>query len=169
MSGSYKKYQTFRTEFPVLTYEGFSVVRSEKNITLEFLFVVNEQLKFRPTLSIPKRSFYNIDTLSDEQINILAFHIGMIELISYWKATCSPTVVIKPFALSNEQIEWWKKLYFQGLGEFFYVNEIATNVADFMRIEAVSDVVLEKQQFNLDGDSRRSLSRNEVRDGNDRT
>jgi len=150
MSGNYKKYQTFRTEFPVFTYESFSVVRSEKKITLEFLFVVNEQVKFRPKLSIPERSFYSIDALSDEQINILAFHIGMIELVSYWKATCSPTVVIKPFALSSEQIDWWKKLYFQGLGEFFYVNEIATNVADFMTIEAVADVVLSKQQFNLD-------------------
>ena len=150
MSGNYKKYQTLRTEFPIFTYEDFSVVRSEKTITLEFLFVVNEHLKFRPTLSIPERSFYIIDALSDEQLNILAFHIGMIELVSYWKATCSPTVVIKPFALSKEQIDWWKKLYFQGLGEFFYVNEIATNMADFMRIEAVSDVVLSKQQFNLD-------------------
>jgi len=161
MSGSYKKYQTFRKEFPVFTYESFSVVRSEKKITLEFLFVVNNQMKFRPTLTLPERSFYSVDVLSNEQINILAFHIGMIELVSYWKATCSPTVVIKPFALSNEQIDWWKKLYFQGLGEFFYVNEIATNVSDFMTIETVSDVVLEKQQFNLDGDSRLR--------GNDRT
>jgi len=154
MSGNYKKYQTLRTEFPIFTYEDFSVVRSEKTITLEFLFVVNEHLKFRPTLSIPERSFYIIDALSDEQLNILAFHIGMIELVSYWKATCSPTVVIKPFALSKEQIDWWKKLYFQGLGEFFYVNEIATNVADFMTIETTSDVVLKKQSFNLEGDSR---------------
>ena len=151
MSSNYEKYLTFRNQFPVFTYENFSVVRSEKKIALEFLFTIDEQIKFRPTLSIPERSFYSIDALSDEQINILAFHIGMIELISYWKATCSPTVVIKPFALSDEQIEWWKKLYFQGLGEFFYVNEIATNVADFMTIETTSDVVLKKQSFDLSG------------------
>jgi hypothetical protein len=52
--------------------------------------------------------------------------------------------------LSNTQIEWWKKLYFQGLGEFFYVNEIQTTQSEFMTIECVSDVVLKKQTFNLD-------------------
>ena len=150
MSSNYEKYLNFRNQFPVFTYESFSVARSEKKISIEFLFVVDEQIKFQPTISIPARSFYKIDELSDEQINLLAFHIGMIELVSYWKATCSPRVVVKPFALSNAQIEWWKKLYFQGLGEFFYVNEIVTNLLEFVTIESVSDIVLKKQKFNLD-------------------
>jgi hypothetical protein len=126
------------------------VIRSEEKLMIEFLFVVNEQIKFQPTISIPTRSFYKIDELSEEQINVLAFNIGMIELVSYWKATCSPTVIIKPFALSNEQIKWWKKLYFQGLGEFFYLNGIQTTQVEFMTIESVSDIVLKKQTFNLD-------------------
>ncbi|MDR1951687.1 MAG: hypothetical protein LBP96_05610, partial [Bacteroidales bacterium] len=117
---------------------------------IEFLFVVDERIKFQPTLAIPARSFCKFDELSDEQINLLAFHIGMIELVSYWKATCSPKVVIKPFSLSSAQVEWWKKLYFQGLGEFFYVNEIHTTQSEFMTIECVSDIVLKKQHFNLD-------------------
>jgi hypothetical protein len=117
---------------------------------IEFLFVVNEQIKFQPTITIPSRSFYKIDKLSDEQINSLAFNIGMIELVSYWKATCSPTVVIKPFSLSNEQMDWWKKLYFLGLGEFFYLNEIQTLQSEFMTIKSVSDVKISKQKFNLD-------------------
>ncbi|MCL2417410.1 MAG: hypothetical protein FWD02_05690 [Bacteroidales bacterium] len=150
MSSNYEKYLSFRKQFPVFTYESFHVARSDKKISIEFLFMVDEKIKFQPTISIPARSFYKIDELSDKQINLLAFHIGMIELVSYWKATCSPRVVIKPFALSSAQIEWWKKLYFQGLGEFFYVNEIATNLSEFMTIEPASDVVLEKQEFNLD-------------------
>ena len=59
----------------------------------------------------------------------------MIELISYWKIACPKKVIIKPFALDEEQIRWWKKLYFNGLGEFFYVNGIQTNINDFMTID----------------------------------
>ena len=150
MSSNYEKYLTLRNQFSVFTYESFSVKRSEKKLSIEFLFVVDETIKFQPTISIPARSFYKIDELSDGQINLLAFHIGMIELVSYWKATCSPKVVIKPFSLSNAQIEWWKNLYFQGLGEFFYVNEIQTTQSEFMTIESVSNIVLQKQNFNLD-------------------
>ncbi|MCL2682482.1 MAG: hypothetical protein FWE63_03205 [Bacteroidales bacterium] len=150
MSTNYEKYQSLRKQYPVFTYESFHVTCSEKEMRIEFLFVVDEHIKFQPTLSIPIRPFYKIDELSNEQINLLAFHIGMIELASYWKATCSPKVLIKPFALSNAQIEWWKKLYFQGLGEFFYVNKVATTQSEFMTIECISDVVLKKQTFNLD-------------------
>ncbi|MCL2027935.1 MAG: hypothetical protein FWG79_05545 [Bacteroidales bacterium] len=150
MSSNYEKYLNFRKQYPIFSYESFHVTRSEKKLQIEFLFVVSEHIKFQPTIIIPARSFYKINELSDEQINLLAFHIGMIEMVSYWKATCSPTVVVKPFALSNEQIEWWKKLYFHGLGEFFYVNEIQTSQSEFMEIKSVSDLVLEKQNFDLD-------------------
>lgn len=32
--------------------------------------------------------------------------------------------MIEAGSLSEEQILWWKDLYFNGLGEFFYVNKI---------------------------------------------
>jgi hypothetical protein len=150
MSNQHEKFLSLRNQYPIFFYESFHVTHSEQNIRIDFSFVVNEQIKFSPTLSIPARSFYKFDDLSEEQINVLAFHIGMIELVSYWKATCSPTVIIKPFALSKEQIEWWKKLYFRGLGEFFYVNEIQTTQTDFMHIECATDKILQKQPFSLD-------------------
>ena len=59
----------------------------------------------------------------------------MVELVSYWKITCSPQVVVEVGALSAEQIRWWKELYFNGLGEFFYVNHIDAATPDnFMEI-----------------------------------
>jgi hypothetical protein len=36
--------------------------------------------------------------------------------------------------LNEIQIKWWKKLYFNGLGEFFYINNIDTNEDDFLNI-----------------------------------
>ncbi len=51
---------------------------------------------------------------------------------------CPPQVIVKPFKLEAWQIAWWKKLYFNGLGEFFYLNGIETNQEEFMVIESSS-------------------------------
>ena len=102
----------------------------------EFVFNIGETYAFKPTLELAQRDFYNILKLSESDIELLLFHIGMIELISYWKTTCSPRVVVKPSKLSEDQISWWKKLYFQGLGEFFYLNGIDAEADEFMQIES---------------------------------
>ncbi|MBP5606228.1 MAG: hypothetical protein J6X60_11940, partial [Ruminiclostridium sp.] len=71
----------------------------------------------------------------------IIFSIGMVELVSYWKCACPPVVEVKCGALCAEQIQWWKKLYWGGLGEFFYRNGINTDFGSFMTIKAeCSDV-----------------------------
>ena len=55
----------------------------------------------------------------------------MAELVSYWKITCSPLVRL-PMQMTKEQADWWKRLYFGGLGEFFYRNGIETDFESFM-------------------------------------
>ena len=69
----------------------------------------------------------------------MVFHIGLIELVSYWKSTCSPKIIIKCGYLNAEQIEWWKKLYFYGLGELFYTNNIKIDIKDFVNIECINN------------------------------
>ena len=96
------------------------------------------EIEFHPCFRIPARPFYHWDSIPNQLLDNLVFHIGMIELISYWKIACPKNVVIKPFTLDDEQIRWWKKLYFNGLGEFFYVNGIKTNINDFMTITSTS-------------------------------
>ena len=44
--------------------------------------------------------------------------------MSYWKIACPPTVAVEAGWLNQDQIDWWKDLYFNGLGEFFYVTGI---------------------------------------------
>jgi hypothetical protein len=105
---------------------------------------------FRPTISIPQREFYRWNNLDKSQLDLLVFNIGMIELVSYWKCICSPTIVVKPFALSNEQIAFWKKLYYNGLSEFFYINAIDTTIDDFVTINAQSEQVLNRVSFDTD-------------------
>lgn len=98
-------------------------------------------IEFHPCFEIPSRPFYHWDEMPKPLLDNLVFHIGMIELVSYWKIACPKTVIIEPFALDEEQVKWWKRLYFNGLGEFFYVNGIETDIDSFMEISSPPEAV----------------------------
>ena len=80
------------------------------------------------------RDFLDASHLSKETLDTLVFNIGMAELVSYWKCYCPPLVRIRPFGMDDRQVAFWKKLYYNGLGEFFYTNNIETSEEDFMTI-----------------------------------
>ena len=128
------KYDSLRATFESFSYEGFHYSMENGTFFAQFDFVLSQEIAFHPNFSIPSRSFYHWQDIPKPLLDNLIFHIGMIELISYWKIACPKKVIIKPFALDDEQIRWWKKLYFNGLGEFFYVNGIQTTINDFMTL-----------------------------------
>ena len=128
------KYDSLRQTFKSFSYDGFHYSVENGTFFAQFDFVLSPTIAFHPTLTIPSRSFYHWDSIPKPLLDNIVFHIGMIELISYWKIACPKEVVIKPFALDEEQIRW-KKLYFNGLGEFFYVNGITASINDFMQID----------------------------------
>lgn len=130
-----------REKFPFFVYQSYSIAFEENTIELKFNFSLANKFIFEPRLSIPNRAFYHVKGIDRESLEQLAFHIGMIELISYWKAACSPRLIIKPFHLNDDQVKWWKHIYFQGLGEFFFLNSIDTTEEEFMQIDIASDRV----------------------------
>lgn len=129
------KYDSLRATFESFIYEDFHYSVENGEFSAVFDFVLKPQnIEFHPCFRIPSRSFYHWNDIPKPLLDNIIFNIGMIELISYWKIACPKQVIVKPFALDEEQIRWWKKLYFNGLGEFFYVNGIQTNINDFMTI-----------------------------------
>jgi len=90
-----------------------------------------DEYEFRPYWSFDT-SAYDFDE-NDELLCELVFELGMVELISYWKSACPPLVEVRCGNLDEWQINWWKKLYLNGLGEFFYTNNIIPK-KDFMKI-----------------------------------
>ena len=87
--------------------------------------------EFHPTWKIP---FKNIEDTNEDAINRLIFNLGMVELVSYWKIACPQNVIIKCGVLTDTQLQWWKKLYYNGLGECFYVNGIEAYEKEFMHL-----------------------------------
>ena len=105
-------------------------------LNVTFHFSLDDQYYFHPTMSIPARPFCNWNSIPRHQLESLVFHIGMVEMISYWKLACPKTVVVKPFDLKLCQKKWWRHLFYLGLGEFRYLNGIECSEQDFLRIES---------------------------------
>jgi UDP-N-acetyl-alpha-D-muramoyl-L-alanyl-L-glutamate epimerase len=130
------RFHELRKEFPEFTYDSYQYYFSGNALEIRFSFNLSGKYFFNPGISIPyKRNlFLPFDSLSASSIDNLVFQCGMIELISYWKAACPPKVIIKPHSLSAPQVKFWKKIYFNGLGEFFYMNSIQVKEDEFMEL-----------------------------------
>lgn len=123
---------TLRKKYPRFVYESFSYSKNKNNLVIEFKFKASE-LEFNPQIEIE-----NVQTskLQNSVLDNFAFHLGLIEMISYWKATCSPNIQVSAGQLSKEQAQWWENLILKGLGEFFLKNKINFKGEDFLNIKS---------------------------------
>ena len=134
------KFDALREAFSTFTFESQTVTKENGTLRLSFSFNLDDRYRFYPTLEIPARPFFDWDSIPMDELEFLAFQIGMTELVSYWKIACPKKVVVKPFALTESQIKFWKKLYYNGLGEFLYLNGITVSEAELMHIESAGNL-----------------------------
>lgn len=138
------KYEELRLKHPLFIYHSFTLTEN----FLEFHFQMDEY-HFYPKWNFDKR--LTEGEYSRTAAEYAAFSLGMAELVSYWKTACSPNVEIRCGTLNKEQIAWWKKLYYNGLSEFFYRNEITADFDSFMTITAKSDFAVFRNEYPLSG------------------
>lgn len=136
-------YHKLRKEYPYFIYEAYSYLVDNNELQISYLFRLSEEYSFQPTLKLSLPDSFDHNRLDNSLFGNIIFNLGMIELISYWKAACPPELIVRPHALGASQIQWWKKLYLNGLGEFFHTNGIEPG-QDFMTIRATEGEQLEK-------------------------
>lgn len=142
-----ERYLKFRKEYPRFFYRGYSTEETLNELKITYTFEIEGLSEFTPTWIFPKNGNTQVKWNEDPLMKKMIFSLGMVELVSYWKITCSPQVVIEAGALNKDQILWWKDLYFNGLGEFFYVNKITeADQEGFMEI--VCELGEENKQKN---------------------
>ena len=127
-----EKYRKLRKQYPEFVYEAYHHEVIEAGLKVWFDFRMGDVV-FHPEALIESRPFLNLES---DAIDRMVFDIGMIELISYWKCACPPTVKVVCGSLTDEQVAFWKKLYWNGLGEFFYTNGIAETQDAFLQVES---------------------------------
>ncbi len=128
-----EKFLELRKRYPTFIYHDYHVKENENQIILQFDFEIVGLCEFHPKIEIKKKEipFREID---NDFVRNLVFHIGMVELVSYWKCTCSPNVLVKCGYLNEEQMKWFQKLYYNGLGEYRYINQIDISQEEMMKI-----------------------------------
>ncbi len=129
------KYEKFRAENPVFIYRSYTINETEDQIEIGYSFSIPGLADFSPSWVFAKPE--GVTVADDLTFERMAFSLGMAEAVSYWKAVCSPEMRVECGELDIEQIKWWKKLYYLGLGEFFYVNGISADAESFVNIVPV--------------------------------
>ena len=142
------KFQGLREEYPVFVYEKYDFTLSGKGLQGVFHFHLGNKYSFRPTFFIPRKKWFLPDNEILPYLPSLVFHIGMIELLSYWKAACPPVVEVRAGGLTKEQKAWWAALYYKGLGEFLYVNGIEGDRRSFVEFLAAENTTKPQKTQN---------------------
>jgi len=134
LNSGQKAFLQFRDKYPDFIFEGYdySVSAAAPALTLDiaFRFCIPNLAEFTTSWSVER---HIAKPVNEDIINSLVFGLGMVELVSYLKLTCSPNVFVECGGLTQGQVEWFKKLYRLGLSEFFFINGITAN-DDFMDI-----------------------------------
>lgn len=129
----FEKFLNLREKYPKFIYEKYEINDDGDNLNIRYFFNIPDLTWFYPEIRIPKKYIIN-KQVNQDYLEYFVFNIGLIELISYFKCTCSPTIEIKAGYLDDEQIRWFKKLYYNGLGEFLYTNKISVEEENFVNI-----------------------------------
>lgn len=143
------KYLFLRKKYPRFVYENYFWKISRNDLEIYFRFEIGPKIAFNPKIIIKNIEKNRIKKVGDRVLDNLAFNLGLIELLSYWKSTCSPEIEIKTGNLDKKQIKWWKNLIFNGMGQFFYENRINFRKPNFLKITANGTNRLEKYKDKL--------------------
>ena len=128
------KLARLRKQYPVFLYKGYSYKLRGKDLAISFDFRILPDIRFAPKVVIKNVGKENLKRVGESNLSNLIFHLGLMEIPSYWKATCSPKIIVQAGGLNSTQVAWWKNLFMQGLGEFFYKNKIDFTAPNFLTI-----------------------------------
>ena len=125
-----------REQYPEFIYDSCEVNRDTEGIHVKYVYKLGEH-SFEPTVNI------SVSDISNSEFNVafveyLFFNFGIINAINYYKLSCAPKFTINAGYLDDNQKEFFKKLFYNGLGEFMYVNQLNIPYENFMEIETAA-------------------------------
>lgn len=144
-------FEKLRKEYPRFIYNSYKFVDEKEKICIEYDFEIEGLTHFNPRVEILKKDF-KFKSLNTNKVKNMIFNLGMVEAISYFKATCSPQFIIKCGKLDSFQEKWFKKLFYLGLGEFRYINNIEISEEEFFEFKFCGEILeVSSENEILDG------------------
>ena len=132
-----------REKFDNISYNSFTYKENQDDLEISYFYQLGEY-SFTHKINIIKKKFFNLNNLKEK--DVFLFNLGLVELISYYKLACPKRVILRVGNLDEEQKEFWKKLFYKGLGEFRFVNNIDIPYEDFVTFENATKLQFRKSQ-----------------------
>ncbi len=104
-------------------FESFGFDEETRQISLSYS--LDGEIPFTETITLPKGVIS--EDVDAEAFERALFNLHLIGGISYFKTCLPKTIEIHSGDLTKEQAAFWTKVYEDGLGEFFYRNELDPN------------------------------------------
>lgn len=131
------KFEDLRKKYNSFIYKDFLVQRLETTYQVIYYFSIPELCDFESVWEFPIKSEVN-ETI----LHRLFFNLGMVETISYWKCVCPQNLIVECGEMTKKQCAWWEKLFYNGLGEFLYRNDISISQEELLQIDCKEADVL---------------------------
>lgn len=132
------KYDTF-------IFDSFTTLYNKNYLDITFNYEIVNLKKFAHHLSIP----YTNNYIDKEFVEKLVFNIGLIESINYWKLTIPKNFIINCGFINESQQQFFRKLFYNGLGEFFYRNNIKPDYDTFIEFKCMGKTL--DKNINYEG------------------
>ncbi len=127
-------FDELRSEYPEFLYTGYETSYTDAGLEVIYRYEIPGLSDFHTRWVFPAtRKEYT------PVLKALVFSLGMAEAISYYKITCPRNVKVLCGSLDGEQISWWEKLFYKGLGEFQYVNGIDVPQEELLKISWINE------------------------------
>lgn len=119
-----ENFNELRKKYTSFIFDDYKIIEEDKDtIAITFYFEIMGLKKFKPTIEISKLNI-DFDHINIKTLKAIVFYMGVMELINYWKVSCPKRIIIECGKLTEQQIDWIKKFYYNALSEFRYVNHI---------------------------------------------
>ena len=97
------QFEELREKYDKFIYEKYEINDTWDWWNITYFFNIPWLTEFRPTIQIDKKNIKN-QTIDESFVNYLVFHIGLVELISYWKCCCPENVEIKAWYIEGIKV-----------------------------------------------------------------
>ncbi len=135
-----------RNQYSEFIFESYKVERGVNGIHASFVYKLGDYT-FEPCVDIPIASIRN-EFIKNDILDNLFFNFGIINAINYYKLSLAPKFTINCGELDATQKAFFKKLFYNGLGELMYRNNVLMQLDSFMTINAPEPS--EKKAFYFD-------------------
>lgn len=145
-------YKTLRNKYDQLVYKNYEVIDNNDTLQVKYTYTLKEYT-FTPSIYIEKKHIKN-KNINNDYLSYLFFNFGLVNIINYFKLSCPKEIVIECGYIDDNQIDFFKKLIFNGLSEYFYRNNIDLSYEEFTKFVVTNDT---KYSFDINDDTSGNL------------